>query len=116
LEAGATPQAVQQIVESLTPVQVIWTPVEEAAWNASPFDLARGPSPTEVAQIALAALNTNLPPTTIATAQFTPANIIPIQNFEQFASGNTNTGSDVQRVLQTQTVVSASQPSQLQQQ
>ncbi len=112
LEAGASPQAIQQIVESLTPVQVIWTPVEQAIFDASPFDLAQGPNPTEVTQIAMAALNTSLTPT-IATAQFTPANVIPIQNFEQFTSGVTTT-SDVQKVLAVPPPATPGAPSELQ--
>jgi FecR protein len=96
LEAGASPQAIQQIVENMTPVQVIWTSVEQAVYDATPFDLP-GPTETEVTQLAMAALNTNLPTTTIATA-----NIIPVrtfdQNFEQFVSGIT-TVSDVQKEL-----------------
>jgi FecR protein len=94
LEAGASPQAIQQIVESMTPVQVIWTPVEQAIYDASPFDL-KGPTQAEVTQVATAALNTNLPTTTIATAQATP-NIVQVQNFEQAVAGIT-TVSDVQK-------------------
>ena len=96
LEAGASPQAIQQIVESMTPVQLTWTPLEQAIYDASPFNL-QGPTQAEVTQLATAALNTNLPTTTIATAQTTPANIVSIQNFEQVVSGNT-TVSDVQKV------------------
>jgi hypothetical protein len=77
-------------------VQVIWTSVEQAVYDATPFDLP-GPTETEVTQLAMAALNTNLPTTTITTA-----NIIPVrtfdQNFEQFVSGIT-TVSDVQKEL-----------------
>ena len=94
LEAGASPQAIQQIVENMTPVQVIWTSVEQAVYDATPFDLP-GPTQTEVTQLAMAALNTNLPTTTIATA-----NIIPVQNFEQtFVSivNTTATPSDIQK-------------------
>ena len=76
LEAGASPEAIKQIIENMTPVQVIWTPVEQAVYDATPFDLPPGPTQTQVTQLAMAALNTNLPITTIATA-----NIIPTQNF-----------------------------------
>ena len=104
LEAGATPQAVQQIVESLTPVQVIWTPVEEAAWNASPFDLPQGPTQTQVVQMANAALTASMPPTTIATAL--PARAaFEVRSFEQFVSGTTTTGGDVQKTLAVQACV-----------
>ena len=92
LEAGASPQAIQQIVQSMTPVQLTWTPLEQAIYDASPFDLP-GPTQTQVTQLATAALNTNLPATTIATAaQVTPT--VQVQNFEQFVSGITTT-SDV---------------------
>ena len=95
LEAGASPQAIQQIVESMTPLQVIWTPVEQAIYDASPFDLL-GPTQAEVTQLATAALNTNLPATTIATAaQVTPT--VQTQNFEQFVAGTTTNASDVQK-------------------
>ena len=77
LEAGASPQAIKQIVENMTPVQVIWTPVEQAVYDATPFDLPPGPTQIEVTQLTTTALNTNLPTTTIATA-----NIIPVQNFD----------------------------------
>lgn len=110
LEAGATPQAIQQIVESMTPVQVIWTPVEQAIYDASPFDL-QGPTQAEVTQLATAALNTNLPASTIATAQATPANTAPIQTFEQLTSGIT-TSSDVQKQQQAQTEASKFLPGQ----
>ncbi len=95
LEAGASPQAIQQIVESMTPLQVIWTPVEQAIYDASPFDLL-GPTQAEVTQLATAALSTNLPATTIATAaQVTPT--VQTQNFEQFVAGTTTNASDVQK-------------------
>jgi hypothetical protein len=94
LEAGASPQAIQQIIQSMTPVQVIWTPLEQAIYDAAPFDL-QGPTQAEVTQLATAALNTNLPATTIATAQLTPT--VQVQNFENFVSGTSTTGSDVQR-------------------
>ena len=95
LEAGASPQAIQQIVQSMTPVQLTWTPLEQAIYDAAPFNL-QGPTQAEVTQVAMAALNTNLPTTTIATAQTTPANIVQVQNFEQAVSGITTT-SDVQK-------------------
>jgi hypothetical protein len=72
LEAGASPQAIKQIVENMTPVQVIWTSVEQAVFDATPFDLPPGPTQTEVTQLTMAALNTNMPTTTIATANFVP--------------------------------------------
>ena len=90
LEAGASPQAIQQIVQSMTPVQLTWTPLEQAIYDAAPFNL-QGPTQAEVTQLAMAALNTNLPTTTIATAQTTPANIVQVQNFEQLTSGVTTT-------------------------
>jgi FecR protein len=112
LEAGASPQAIQQIVESMTPVQLTWTPLEQAIYDAAPFNL-QGPTQAEVTQVAMAALNTNLPTTTIATAQTTPANIVSIQNFEQLTSGITTT-SDVQKVLAVPTSATPSAPSELQ--
>jgi hypothetical protein len=111
LEAGATPQAIQQIIQSMTPVQVIWTPLEQAIYDAAPFDL-QGPTQAEVTQLATAALNTNLPATTIATAQVTPT--VQVQNFEQFVSGTTTTGSDVQKVLAVPAPATPSAPSELQ--
>ena len=95
LEAGATPQAMQQIIQSMTPVQVIWTPLEQAIFDAAPFDL-QGPTQAQVTQLATAALNTNLPATTIATAaQITPT--VQVYNFEQFVAGNITNASDVQK-------------------
>jgi hypothetical protein len=96
VEAGASPQAIQQIVESMTPVQLIWTPVEQAIYDAGPGELAGGPTLTEVTQITTAARSTNLPDPTIATAQATTTNAVQVQNFEQIVSGNT-TISDVQK-------------------
>ena len=95
IEAGASPQDVQQIVESTTPVPFTWTPVEQAMFDASPFDLPTGPNETQVVQIANAALSASMPPTTIATALPPSANV-QVVNFEQFVSGITTT-SDVQK-------------------
>ena len=100
IEAGASPQDVQQIVESTTPVPFTWTPVEQAMFDASPFDLPPGPNETQVVQIANAALSASMPPTTIATALPPSANV-QVVNFEQFVSGITTT-SDVQKTLAVQ--------------
>jgi hypothetical protein len=112
IEAGATPQDVQQIVESTTPVPFTWTLVEQAMFDASPFDLPQGPNQAELTQIANAALSTSMPPTIIATALPPSANV-QVVNFEQFVSGITTT-SDVQKTLAVQQSASLMSPSQLQ--
>ena len=100
IEAGASPQDVKQIMESTTPVPFTWTPVEQALYDASPFDLPQGPNQTQMAQMTNAALTASMPPTSIATALPPSANV-QVVNFEQFVSGTTTT-SDVEKTLAVQ--------------
>jgi hypothetical protein len=109
LEAGASPQAIKQIIENMTPVQVIWTPVEQAVYDASPFDLP-GPTQTEVTQLAMAALNTNLPTTTIATANFVPTTTFQDNFISMATTGEITADLQKQQAAAGPTPASAFQP------